>query len=202
MKMENKQQEQQQENRINRNGRNRVLTSWNIEAQDYFKNLYSLYSQFKDKIYLEETDINFLVSCYNGKDYQNKIEILKRFIARQFKLMGYPQQEGKTEQRKGYIEIINGLIVLNFGYNAQQINKALFDEYMQENPKTQKNEAHISPIIKEKQEGNNKPLTEIAYKKQISEAHHKKIIEALNKHKEDLDIYDNTYINDLKGGWE
>lgn len=149
--------EQTQTQTKNRNGRNGILTAWDINAVNHFKSLYNLYSQFKDKIYLEDSDKVLLLNCYKGKTKFNcnddKSRILKRFLQRQFILMGYPKSEF-------YIKMINGLMVLDFGLNEAQINKTLFNEYMTDNRLTEENEAHKNDIGKEKAKGNIKPFAE------------------------------------------
>lgn len=181
----------------NRNGRNGSLTSWDSKAVESFKKFYYLYSQFKQKVYLEKEDILFLLSCYNGiREGYEKRKALIRFLARQFRLMGYPQENknNRFEQQRGYIELESGLIVLNFGFNESRINKALFNDYFKINFFKEENKAHNNPIIEEKKESNNKPLSK--------NSHLSRIAEFMEKHKEDLDIYDNSYNQDLKGGWE
>lgn len=155
------------EKQTNRNGRMGLLTAWDSKAQDYFKKLYLIYAEHKEKIYLEREDINFLISCYKGKEKRQRKELIY-FMARQFKLMGYPQEnESKKEQKKGYIEIIGGLIVLDFGFNIDRINKELFSNYWGKKAVirfNEQNEAQESPINNEKAQGNDLIPIEIVNK--------------------------------------
>lgn len=157
--------EQTQTQRINRNGRNGSLTSWDRKAKEKFKTFYTLYSQFKDRIYLEDEDIKTLISYYHGK--REAKDELRRFIVRQFRLMGYPQDNKSKMQKRGYIEVNKGFIVLDFGFNIDRRNNDLFLEYMRVNRLNGQNEAIESPIIKEKAEGNIKPLTENVYNQDL-----------------------------------